>query len=118
VGDILEAPALTIASPFINTTVSWPRDEVVERIPQQIASLLKVGQPQFVVYAWGQSLRPQSLYNPLTGTANLFKLCTNYSITGEFLTRTVCHLDLTKSDRFGTNAHIQIDSFNILPAAQ
>jgi hypothetical protein len=121
VGDILESPTLTVASPYIDFTDSKATpytDEMVERIPQQIGSLLKVGEPQFVIYAWGQSLRPAALYNPSAASQALFKLCTNYTITGEFLTRTVCHLDLTKSDRFGSNAVIQVDSFNILPAAQ
>ncbi len=115
-GDILQAQALTVLSPYLDVSKELPRDEIVERIPQQIGSLLKVGQPQFVIYAWGQTLRPKDLYN--APNASLFKLCTNYSITGEFLTRTVCHLDMTKSDRGGQNPKIQIDSFNILPAAQ
>jgi len=123
IGDIFEVPALTVASPYIDTTDAnnIPRDEVVERIPQQIGSLLRLGEPQFVIYAWGQSLRPKSFYNPgpsLLGSPNLFKLCTNYTITGEFLTRTVCHLDLTKSDPFGQHPKLHIDSFNIIPAAQ
>jgi len=33
-------------------------DADYERIPQQVLSLLKVGEPRFVVYAWGQSLKP------------------------------------------------------------
>jgi len=121
VGDILQASTLTVASPFINfggDVNDTPRDEVLERIPQQVAGLLKVGQPQFVIYAWGQSLRPSALYNGVSAPQSLFKLATNYAITGEYLTRTVCHLDLTRSDRFGSNAVLQVDSFNILPAAQ
>ncbi len=123
IGDILQVPALTVSSPYIDVSDSSdpPRDEVVERIPQQIGSLLRLGEPQFVIYAWGQSLRPKSFYNPgpsLLGSPNLFKLCTNYSITGEFLTRTVCHLDLTQSDPFGQHPKLKVDSFNIIPAAQ
>ncbi|HWD18316.1 MAG TPA: hypothetical protein VHB20_03490 [Verrucomicrobiae bacterium] len=116
IGDILRAPTLTIASPLIGLSTAQPDDMAYERIPQQIGSLLKVGEPQFVIYSWGQSLRPLSLYN--SGGAGLFKVCTNYSITGEFLTRTVCHLDLTRSDRFGQTPRLKVDSFNIIPAAQ
>ena len=35
---------------------------MVERIPQQTLGLLKVGVPQFVIYSWGQSLKPKNLY--------------------------------------------------------
>ena len=35
----------------------------MERIPQQTLGLLKVGLPQFVIYSWGQSLRPKGPLN-------------------------------------------------------
>ena len=110
-GDILSAPTLTIQSPYLNAAAaSTLSDDVVERIPEQILGLLKVGQPQFVIYAWGQALRPKDLY--LGGGPN-FNLCTNYQITSEFLTRTVCHV---VGDPFGVNPRIQIDSKNIEPS--
>jgi hypothetical protein len=108
VGQILSVPALTVQSPFLtNTTLAEVSDEVVERVPQQILGLLKVGEPQFVIYAWGQSLRPQSLY--LSSPNN--NLCTNYQITGEFLSRTVCHVVHTNGF-----PKMVIDSYNIEPA--
>jgi hypothetical protein len=108
VGDILAAPVLTVQSPFLsNVVASEVSDEVVERIPQQIMGLLKVGEPQFVIYAWGESLRPKSLY--LTAPNN--NLCTNYEITGEFLSRTVCHVVHTNGP-----PKMVIDSYNIEPA--
>ncbi len=110
VGQILSVPALTAASPFWNNNLTSPSqvsDEVVERIPQQIMGLLKVGEPQFVIYAWGESLRPKNLY--LSSPNN--NLCTNYEITGEYLSRTVCHVVHTNGP-----PKMVIDSYNIEPA--
>ena len=84
----MQASSLTVAPPEAPT--GPVTDEMVERIPQQTLSLLKVGLPQFVVYSWGQALKPKSLYS--SGSGNLLNICTNYEITGEFLTRTVCHI--------------------------
>ncbi len=108
IGDILAVPALTSFSPFLGgstNTSSAFTDDVVERIPQQILSLLKVGQPRFVIYAYGQSLKPKDIY---LGNPN-FNLCTNYAITGEFMTRTVCHVE-------GDVNHpkVVVDNFNVL----
>ena len=108
VGQILSVPALTVQSPFLaNTPASEISDEAVERIPQQIMGLLKVGEPQFVIYSWGESLRPKNLY--LSSPNN--NLCTNYEITGEFLGRTVCHVVHTNGF-----PKMVIDSYNIEPA--
>ena len=69
-----------------------------------------IGQPQFVIYAWGQALRPKDIY---LGSGTNFGLCTNYQITSEFLTRTVCHV---VSDPLAINPRIEIDSKNIEPS--
>jgi hypothetical protein len=108
VGDILAAPALTTASPFLienvgNTAVY--SDDIVERIPQQTLSLLKVGEPQFVIFAWGQSLKPKG--QPYLASGPNYGIYTNYEITGECLTRTVCHLVHTNGMK------MVIDSFNV-----
>jgi hypothetical protein len=114
VGEILKSPALTVSNMFLagvamsGQVAGFPYgDDVVERIPQQILGLLKVGEPQFVIYAWGQSLRPKNLY--LSSPNN--NLCTNYEITGEFLSRTVCHVVHTNGP-----PKMVIDSYNIEPA--
>jgi hypothetical protein len=107
VGDIFRTPALI--TNFLGSSVSAYSDEVTEALPQQILSLLKVGYPQFVIYSWGQSLRPKSLY---FGSGPNFNVCTNYEITGEVLTRTVCHV---VSDPLALNPKLVIDSFNIEP---
>jgi hypothetical protein len=111
VGYILGTPALTtaIGSPFLSSEAAVAEnytDADYERIPQQTLSLLRVGEPQFVIFAWGQALRPKgiSLSSPNQG------ICTNYEITGEFLSRTVCHLVHTNGLK------MVIDSYNIEPS--
>lgn len=96
-GDILRVPELTTRSPLIvSNSTQLQRgltDAAVERIPQQILGLLR-GQddPRFVIFAYGQSLRPASanafvLGGPLSG------LCTNYAITAEAAFRTVVRVE-------------------------
>jgi hypothetical protein len=106
-GEILGVPTLTTTSPYTLAAVQngTASDDLVERIPIQTLGLMKVGQPQFVIYAWGQALRPKDLY--LGGGPN-FNLCTNYQITAEYLSRTVCHV---VGEPFATNSPvIEIDS--------
>jgi hypothetical protein len=110
-GRVFQAPMLSISSPFLPGPAGAFTDEEIEAIPQQVAGLLKVGQPQFVIYGFGQALKPKDIY--FGSQASLFNLCTNYQITGEFLTRTVCHV---VGDPTAANVKIQVDSFNIIPA--
>jgi len=108
VGYILSAPALTVNSPYLPTNgpaATQLTDEMVERIPQQTLSLLKVGEPQFAIYAWGQALRPKG--PPYLGIGPNANIYTNYEITGEFLTRTVCHLVHTNGLK------MVIDNYNV-----
>jgi hypothetical protein len=108
IGDILQASALTLSPP--EPFSGQITDDMVERIPQQTLSLLKLGLPQFVIYSWGQSLKPKDLYR--SGSGPLLNICTNYEITGEYLTRTVCHI---VSDPVAASPRLVIDSFNIEP---
>ncbi len=97
VGDILSVPQLTVASPYLDTThPALLNDNVYERIPQQILSLLRVGTPRYVIYAYGQSLKPadRSIYQ---GSGPYFGMCTNYQITGEVVTRTVVRFEPANS---------------------
>jgi hypothetical protein len=105
VGDILAASALTTNSPYLLGNAANYSDEIVERIPQQTLSLLRVGEPQFVIFAWGQSLKPQG--QPYLVSGLNYGMYTNYEITGECLTRTVCHLVHTNGLK------MVIDSFNV-----
>lgn len=109
IGEILEAPSLTIGSPFVGNPVNDPNisDQVVESLPQRTLSLLRVGQPRFVVWAWGQALRPTGVV--LGGQYN--QMPTNYAITGESLTRTVCRVERTTNNV----PRIVIESFNVIP---
>ncbi|MCX6916719.1 MAG: hypothetical protein NT167_27355 [Verrucomicrobia bacterium] len=117
-GDILAVPELTVASPFLNTNTLpadaiYPNDSLndaaVERIPQQILGLLKCDHtPRFVVYSFGQALKPAD--RSLVTSGAFSRLCTNYQVMAEAATRAVVRIDGAP-----TNAHIVIESFNVLP---
>jgi hypothetical protein len=98
VGEMLAAPALTDQSPFLdaslinNQALTTANDEAYERIPRQILSLLRVGQPRFAVYSFGQSLKPAENSLALANPA-IFNVCTNYQITGETAYRTVFRVE-------------------------
>jgi hypothetical protein len=95
VGEVFGAPELSIESPFLNKSAIQlqfgMRDEVVERIPQQILSLLKIDEPRFVVYAFGQSLKPAP--RSLNTSSEFYNICTNYQVTGEFVTKTTFRVE-------------------------
>jgi hypothetical protein len=110
VGELIQnVPQLTTRSPFLNQASS---DQVMfglddfayEQIPQQILPLLRVGQSRFVVYAYGQALKPERI-NPSTG------LVENYQVTAEFATRSVIRVEGNPRDR----VRVVVESFNILP---
>lgn len=138
--DLLSTPELTEASPFLNVDpirfdgykpvgTAIISDADYERIPQQILSLVKLGEPRFVVYAWGQSLKPARRNPEDTGpsivTSGADKgLCRNYQITGEMATRAVIRLEFDRiTDPFSpqfnqldySRPHAVVESFNILP---
>lgn len=102
-GRILATPELTfgtvtVPSPSPGLYHRWiqymPRDEVLECIPQHILSLIKEDEPRFVVYAFGQALReaPNSLY---LGSGTFNRLCTNYQVTAEFVSKSVIRIEGT-----------------------
>jgi hypothetical protein len=112
-GDILATPELTIASPYLNLTTQarierGVTDAAVERIPQQILSLLKTDEPRLVVYAYGQSLKPAD--RSLVTAAGFFNLCTNYQITGETVTKTLLRIEEAPH-----RPRVVVESYNILP---
>ncbi len=99
-GAILATPTLTDRSPFLNiptNSAGWKltknlTDEVVERLPQQILSLMKADEPRVTVYSFAQMLKPAA--NSLVTTPGPFYgLCTNYQVTAEYATKTVLRLD-------------------------
>jgi hypothetical protein len=137
VGDILSTPQLTEQSPFLNWNNSLQQqegisDEVYEWLPQQTMSLLRCsGSPRYVIYCYGQTLKPapNGIYN---GGAPFFGMITNYQVVSEIATRAVVRFNSTVTnvvtftpDAFGnpiwftapvvTNNNAVIESFNILP---
>jgi hypothetical protein len=126
VGDILSVPALTENSLFLNTNTpitgifkKYPTleygisDEVYEWLPQQMMELLRVGDaPRYVVYCYGQTLKPAP--NGLVLSGNFFGLCTNYQITAESATRAVIRVDAHVTVT-GTNYTTTVESYNVLP---
>jgi hypothetical protein len=112
-GDILRVPELTARSPYLGLgTDSYPlytlNDLAYERIPQQVLSLLKVGEPRFVIYAFGQALKPAP--RSVLTSAAYFQVCTNYQVTAEMYTRAVARVEGTLAD-----PRVVIESYNILP---
>lgn len=110
IGELIQnVPALTTKSPFLNTNSSeqlqWGLDDFAyEQIPQQILSLLRVGEARFVIYAYGQALKPADV-DPATGRVN------NYQVTAEHATRTVIRIEGDPHSR----VRAVVESFNILP---
>jgi hypothetical protein len=128
-GDVLATPQLSVASPFINTNAlnsanaGGITDEMMERIPQQIMSLLTLNQtPRFVIYSFGQTLHPADHSLVTGGTFN--GLCTNYQITAESATRAVVRVEGTADSHFTGGKvdsqgrsyppHIVVEQFNVL----
>jgi hypothetical protein len=132
-GDVLAAPQLTYASPFLNTNaLATPgaggiSDEVMERIPQQVMSLLTLNQtPRFVIYSFGQTLHPADHSLVIGGTFN--GLCTNYQITAESATRAVVRVEGSPDPQYTNDVtnphpdpqgrfyppHIVVEQFNVL----
>jgi hypothetical protein len=125
-GEILAVPELTVTSPFLNQstavqTTKGISDPVYERIPQQILSLLRVGEPRFVIYAYGQSLKPAD--QSIVTSGPYFGLCTNYQITAEVATRSVVRVEGSPDPRDANNRdplkryppRVVVESFNTLP---
>ncbi len=130
-GDVLATPQLTVASPFLNTVgmtnnnpgANGINDEIMERIPQQVMSLLTLNQtPRFVIYSFGQTLHPADHSLVVGGTFN--GLCTNYQITAESATRAVVRVEGTPDSSFVNGKvdpqgrsyppHIVVEQFNVL----
>ena len=116
-GDILSVPALTVASPLLN--LNWAQngisDALYEWLPQQTLGLLRVDDtPRFVVYCFGQTLKPARDSLVLDNSAGQFGLCTNYQVTAENAARAVIRLErhITAT---GTNFTPVVESYNPLP---
>jgi hypothetical protein len=126
-GDILSVPALAESSPFLHLSNyvnnAWVEDltqkqngisdEMYEWLPQQALGLLRAsGTTRYVVYCYGQTLRPAVGGTVLSG--NYFNLVTNYQITAESAARAVIRVD-RQVTATGTNYSTVVESFNPLP---
>jgi len=116
-GDILAVPEFTVNSPFLYLTnmtdkqKTWSvSDAVCERLPQQTLSLLTLDRsPRFLIYSWGQALKPANR-SIITTSGPAFGLCTNYQVTAETATRTIVRLEGAPE-----NPHIVVEKYNVLP---
>jgi hypothetical protein len=127
-GDLLSVPELTDASPFMRLdpkSLAFQRgvnDAAYEWLPQQIMSLVQLGEPRFVIYAYGQALRPAE-NSIVTTSGKFFGMCTNYQITAEVASRAVVHLEGSPNPADANNPNLKrrypprliIDSYNYLP---
>ena len=135
--EFLAVPQLTLESPvfaasgkgglIVPTTKLLDSD--YERLAEQILSLVKVGEPRFVVYAWGQSLKPaergvelrnNAIYPAGPSIDTSTRLVKNYQITGETAMRAVVKVEFTYEYVPATQSVIRhpravIESFNIIP---
>ncbi len=97
-------------------------DAAYEWLPQQIMSLLRLGEPRFVIYSYGQALHPAA--NSVLTTGPYFQMCTNYQITAEVATRAVVRVEGSPNPAH-TNSfrplnkryppRVVVESFNYLP---
>ena len=141
VGDILRTPSLSQASPFLNALDNTSQqqfdvsDEMYEWLPQQLMSLVRpTGNPRFVVYSYGQTLKPAPDGTVLSSSAlpsgfNPFGLVTNYQVVAESATRSVITVLPVLTNATVTvnaptpyqttvpvtNYTTKVESFNVLP---
>jgi len=127
VGDILRVPVLTDQSPFLNradpVNLQYDlSDEAYEWLPEQIMGLLRpTGPPRYVIYSWGQTLKPDPNGTSLSA-GSFFGLVTNYQVVAESATRAVVTVlpVVTNGVINGvtvpmTNYNMKVENFNVLP---
>lgn len=95
-GSILSVPTLSDRAPFVVADAGAVNvtDEVVERLPQQIFSLLRADEPMVTVYAYGQSLKPAP-NSFFLQPGPFYGMVTNYVVTGEVSTKSVLRFEGT-----------------------
>jgi hypothetical protein len=123
-GDILSASRLSDSSPFLDTADATQvkaniSDEMYEWLPQQIMSLVTVSgtpqsPPRYVVYCYGQTLKPAP--DGIVTSGTFFGLCTNYQVIAESASRAIIRVDNTPTPGNPTAApHIIVEQYNPLP---
>jgi hypothetical protein len=125
-GDLLSVPELTVASPFLNVSARYIptraiTDSAYEWLPQQMMSLVQLGEPRFVIYAYGQALQPAP--NSILVGGAYSGLCTNYTITAEVAARAVVRVEGSPSPQDANHPNpkkrypprVIVESYNYLP---
>jgi hypothetical protein len=122
VGEILQARTLTEQSPFINASDAAHQqydisDELYEWLPQQMMGLVRLdSQPRYVVYSFGQALKPAPGATVLS--SQYYGLVTNYQVVAESATRAVVTVQpsvVITNNVPQTNYNLKVESFNVLP---
>lgn len=125
VGYVLNAPQLSVASPFLNAQNDQYQqrngisDEMYEWLPQQAMSLLTVSgtpqsPPRYVVYCYGQTLKPAP--NGLVTSGTYFGLCTNYQVVSESASRVIIRVvNAPTPANPSATPHVVIEQYNPLP---
>jgi hypothetical protein len=107
-GDILAVPELTVKSPWLVGNTNFMSDAAVERIPQQVLGLLHCeDNPRFVVYSYGQALKPAP--QSIVTSGRFMGLVTNYQVTAETVTRAVVRVE-----GLPNNPRVAVESYNQL----
>jgi hypothetical protein len=117
---------LTVASPFLNVSARYIptraiTDSAYEWLPQQMMSLVQLGEPRFVIYAYGQALQPAP--NSILVGGAYSGLCTNYTITAEVAARAVVRVEGSPSPQDANHPNpkkrypprVIVESYNYLP---
>ena len=129
VGDVLSAPQLADASPYLNLVDNGAldtaqiqngvSDEMYEWMPQQMMSLLTISgtpqsPPRYVVYCYGQTLKPAA--DGFVGSGDFFGLCTNYQVTAESASRAIIRIENSPTPANpNATSHIVVEQYNPLP---
>ena len=113
-GDVLATPALSEQSPYLDWTNQNQReyginDEEYEWLPQQMMGLVRGTEQRYVLYCFGQTLRPAPNGTVLSGP--YFQLVTNYQVTAESAVRAVIRIDNANT----STPHAVVESYNVLP---
>ncbi len=120
-GSILGTPQLTEQSPFLSglNPTNQISDAMYEWLPQQMMSLLRVGAPRYVIYSYGQALKPATKNGVFLGAGPSFGTVTNYQVAAEIATRSVVRIETMRTNVNGTVTvtppRAVVESFNVLP---
>jgi hypothetical protein len=129
VGDVLAASSLSVASPFMRAMTNGVSDaaqqqysisdEMYEWMPQQLLGLMTVSgtpqaPPRYVVYCYGQTLKPAP--NGIVSSGTFFGMCTNYQVTAETAARAVIRVvNSPTPENPNATPRIVIEQYNPLP---